>query len=853
MKVSINSLRVLNREYQSSGDPAPDGVDKLVERIGSKLGAVEELIPVGKKYEGIVIVRVISCDVHPNANRLQVCQIDDGGVTEGVPRLENGFVQVVCGAPNVTAGVTVAWLPPGVTVPATFETDPFVLEAREIRGQLSQGMLASPRELALGDGHEGLLIIDEDIKPGTSFSEQFGLNNDVVVDMENKMFTHRPDCFGWMGIAREFAGIYGQAYKSPEWYRSDAKVPTASGDVLPLEVHNKIPELVPRFVAVPIADITIGPSPVWLQVELSRVGIRPINNIVDLTNFFMVLTGQPIHAYDYDKVRALSGGDAAVLSVRFPHAEEKITLLNGKEIIPRSEAMMVAAGEQLVCVGGAMGGASTEVDKNTKNIIVEAASWDMYSIRRTAMAHGIFTDAVTRFTKGQSPLQNMAVVARMVETVLGIAGGRVAGQVIDDNHVTKEAIARNALHPDVVVAVQFINDRLGLDLSADEMATILTNVEFKITVAKDTLTIRAPFWRTDIEIPEDIVEEIGRLYGYDKLPLELPKRTITPATNDHALQTKAMLRSALSRAGANELLTYSFVHSDLLDKVGQNKEQAFRLTNALSPDLQYYRLSLTPSLLDKVHANIKMGYEEFGLFELGKVHGKSELDKQSLPKEFGRLSFVYAAAKKTVPGSAGAPYYQAVKYLDYILPGNFLSYELRPLGDVDVSEYKLFEQMARPFEPRRAAVIYSADKIVGIVGEYRHAVRKSLKLPAFSAGFELFLSSFENAPEQDSQYIPLPRYPKVTQDITLKVDAATPYSTVYKNVWDALDEHRSGDLHITLTPLDIYQRDDDTAYKQITLRLGIASYQKTMTDTEVAAILDNVAESTHKSIGAERV
>ncbi|HSH18395.1 MAG TPA: phenylalanine--tRNA ligase subunit beta [Candidatus Saccharimonadales bacterium] len=857
MKVSVNSLRVLNREYDSAGDPAPDGVDKLVQKIGAQLGAVEETIQVGKKYEGISIVRVVHCEVHPNANRLQVCQIDDGGVTTHVPRLENGLIQVVCGAPNVVAGVTVAWLPPGATVPATYDTEPFVLESRELRGQMSHGMLASPRELSLADNHEGLLIIDDEVEPGTPFAERYGLNGDVVIDMENKMFTHRPDCFGWLGIAREIAGIQGQAYKSPAWYKVDAPILNATAPVnasLPLTVRNDIPELVPRFMAVPVAGITVAVSPVWLQVELSRVGIRSINNIVDLTNFYMALTGQPLHAYDYDKVVAQdAGASTATLVVRKPEDGEKLTLLNGKEIQPRSEAILIATRDKAIGLGGVMGGHDTEVDRHTKNIILECANFDMYSIRRTSMAHGLFTDAVTRFNKGQSPLQNQAVLAKLLEAVLGICGGQAAGPVVDDNHLPAEVCRRGSLHTDVVITAKFVNERLGLHLKPDDMATLLRNVEFDVKVEKDALTVRAPFWRTDIEIPEDVVEEIGRLFGFDKLPLELPKRTITPAAEDLSLVAKARLRATLSRAGANELMTYSFVHGDLLEKAGQDPGQAFKLTNALSPDLQYYRMSLTPSLLDKVYANAKAGYEEFALFELGKVHGKSEIAEDGLPQEFGRLALVYAAARKKGDSPEGEPYYQALRYLRTVLPGNFLQYELRPLQDVSFDGHVLFGQLARPFEPVRSAVVYVGDKPLGIVGEYRQAVHKALKLPKHTAGFEIFLSYFEKHAGERAAYVPLPRYPKVTQDITLKVGAEHSYRQVYDALWNNLEGREADDLLITLTPLDIFQREDDKEHKQITLRLQIASYEKTMTDTEVNRLLDTAAAAARDALGAERV
>jgi phenylalanyl-tRNA synthetase beta chain len=869
MKISVNTIRYINQKYGRAGDPAPEGVDILIQKIGAQLGAVEETFATGKKYVGVVIVKVMTCEQHPNADRLHVCMIDDGGVVKDIPRDEKGLVQVVCGAPNVHAGVTVAWLPPGATVPSTYDTDPFVLEARELRGVVSNGMLASPKELALGDSHEGLLIIEEEVEPGTMFADRYGLRDDVVIDMENKMFTHRPDCFGWLGVAREIAGIQGQTFKSPDWYRSDAALPKQESDGLRVEIRNEIPEIVPRFMALPIAGITVGPSPVWLQVELSKVGIRPINNIVDLTNFYMVLTGQPLHAYDYDKVLAQDdGADHATIVVRKPRDGEKLVLLNGKEIEPRKEAILIASDTKAIGIGGVMGGSDTEVDENTKNIILECASFDMYSIRRTSMAHGIFSDAVTRFTKGQSPLQNQAVLAKVAEDVLRICGGQIAGEVVDDNHVPEEARTRNALHDDVRMRGAFINERLGLDLLPEEMAGILSNVEFTVEVQGDELLIRAPFWRTDIEIPEDIVEEVGRLYGFDKLPLELPMRTAVPARKNQLLEAKSKVRRVLSSAGANEVLTYSFVHGNLLDKVGQDTAKAFKLSNALSPDLQYYRMSLTPSLLASVHPNIKAGHDEFALFEIGKSHirGDNDYVESDLPEEKQHVGFVYANNEKNVTPGRGAAYYQAKHYLATLLDAFGFSagkvrYESFSTEREDVATVQAW---LSPYEARRSAlVLYDFDQagetktfMVGVVGELTAGTRKGLKLPEQTAAFELDLSLVALAEQQGNvvSYVSLPRFPKVTQDISLKVVAKLPYRAVYDCAWNTLqDNDEATDLHMTLSPLDIYQREDDKEHKQVALRLTVASYEKTMTDAEVAAMLDAVASAVSDQLGAERL
>lgn len=847
MKISTTTIRFINEHYGSAGDPAPHGVDDLVQKIGAQLGAVEEVIPFGKKFEGVLIVRVVTCDSHPNADRLHVCKVDDGGKAQDVERDEQGYVQVVCGAPNVRAGMLAAWLPPGSTVPSTYDKEPFVLESRELRGMVSNGMMASPKELGLGDSHEGILEVDEEVAPGTQFAEAYHLTNDVIIDMENKMFTHRPDCFGWLGIARELEGIQHRPYKSPAWYTLSPTFPDIETSELRLEVRNELPELVPRFTAIVLHDVHVGPSPVWLLADLAKAGVRSINNIVDYTNFFMLETGQPIHAYDYDKVKALSNADHASLVIRHPRAGEKITLLNGKTIEPRPEAMMVATDSHLLCVGGSMGGIDTEVDEHTKNVIIEAANWDMFSIRKTSMAHGIFTDAVTRFNKGQSPLQNLAVVAKIVDEIRHFAGGKVASPLIDDMHLPAEMVERGSVHSPVHVTREFINTRLGLQLNADEMATLLRNVEFDVQIESDTLTVTAPFWRTDIAIPEDIVEEIGRLYGYDHLPLVLPKRDLTPAQKDPMLTFKSQVRNTLSQAGANEVLTYSFVHGNLLDKTGQDRDLAFQLSNALSPDLQFYRLSLTPNLLELVHPNHKVGHDVFALFEIGKVHIKGS-EEEGLPTEFDRVAMVFTADKKAAGQYAGAAYYQARFYMMHLFThlGITDAVVFEPLKEDEQ------EASARCFEPGRGATVKINGATVGRVGEYKSSIRKALKLPDFCAGFELGLRPLQ-AVYASQPYVALPRFPKIEQDICLRVPTSLPYQQLYQFVEDHLYQIRPDQTVHTLSPVDIYQRDSEAVRKQITFRLSAASYERTLTDDEVNTLLDNIAAAAREQFGAERV
>lgn len=851
MKISTQAIKYINEQYGSAGDPALDGVGALVQKIGAQLAAIEEVTDFGTRFEQAVIVKVVKVEDHPNADKLHVCKVDDAKVVKDIERDDAGLVQIVCGAANVREGMLTVWLPPGSTVPSTVDKEPFVLEARELRGSVSNGMLASPKELGLSDDHDGILDIDDalgPIKPGTMFVDAFHLKNDAIIDMENKMFTHRPDCFGWLGLARELEGVQHRPYKSPDWYKTNPEFPRAEADELPLEVINDLPELVPRFTAIALRNVKVGPSPVWLQVNLARAGLRPINNLVDYTNFYMLLTGQPLHAYDYDKVKARSDGDKATIVVRHPKKGEKILLLNGKEVEPRAEAIMIATPKELIGMGGVMGGGDTEVDEKTTNIILESATFDMYSIRRTSMAHGLFTDAVTRFNKGQSPLQNLAALWAITDQICKHANGKVASAVIDSNHVPGDVQERGNIHAPVVVTSQFINERLGWKLSPDAIALLLKNVEFAVAVKADELTITAPFWRTDIAIPEDIVEEVGRLYGYDHLPLDLPMRDLTPAPKNANLELKQKIREQLSQAGANEVLGYSFVHGNLLDNAGQNREHAFRLSNALSPDLQYFRLSLTPSLLEKIHPNVKAGYAEFALFEIGKVHNKTEMDDEDLPQEQERVALVFAADEKAAKNNyIGAPYYQARAYvlrlLDYLGLGNV---SFVPLGEAGLDDH----QAAKPFDLNRSAAVMAGDQLLGVVGEYRVAVMKAFKLPAFTAGFELVTTALSAS---SNRYNQLPRFPKVEQDICLRVPNDTTYQQVFDFVWTHLDQHRPDATYHTLGPVDMYQREGDTAHKQITLRLGIASYERTLTDTEVNTLLDHVASAAKKDLSAERI
>lgn len=826
MKVGLNWIK----QFTSVDLP----VDKLVEKIGAQLGAIEDVVDTSKKYQGIVVVKVVSCIKHPNADKLSLCLVNDGGVDKKVKRNDDGLIQIVCGAPNVKAGMLAAWIPPGATVPSTYDKEAFVIEARPIRNKTSHGMLASAKELDIGDDHTGIIEIDKEAKPGDDFAKLYRMD-DYIINIENKMFTHRPDLFGHLGVAREIAGIQQQPFKSPDWYREDAVLPTdGRKNVLKLSVKNELPKEVPRFCALAIKDVKVEPSPLWLRASLSRLGVRPINNVVDITNFYMLVTAQPLHAYDYDKVKT------GVLGVRWGKKGEGLKLLGGKVIKIDHEAVVITDGHKPIGLGGVMGGADTEVDENTKNIILEVANFDMNTTRRTAMAYGLFTDAATRFTKNQSPRQNMAVLVKAVEDIQRLAGGRIASPVIDDKHFKE----KNDI---VKTSVDFINSRLGLSLSAAEIKKLLEDVELDVSAQGKNLSVTAPFWRTDIEIPEDIAEEVGRLYGYDKLPLVLPPRDLAPAEDNKMLEFKSRIRQILKQAGANEALTYSFVHASLLKRVGQDPKGAYHIRNAISPDLQYYRLSLTPSLLEKIHPNIRAGFGEFALFEIGKGHNQKMKDKDGLPVEFEMLSLVSASRTKSVKNS-GAPYYQARSSLDYLAAELGISLVYRPISKEE--DYPA----AKPFDHQRSAQVWDAGSKVplGMVGEYKTSATQSLKLPAYCAGFEVGIEQLMQVVPPHSQYRPINRFPELEQDFNLRSSVDLSYQELAdfmaKNLEKLSKEHG---YEFSLEPLDIFQK--DKSHKQTTWRIVLWHPERTLTTSETNKLLDELAAYAKKELNAERI
>lgn len=773
MKISLNWLK----KYVDV--KVPD--DELVRLIGARLVEVEGVIDETHKYDNIYIVRVEKAEKIPDTH-LALCQINVGDVE--IPKVEKnteGLVQVVCGAPNVREGMLAVWIAPGAVVPASVNEDaPFVIGKRKMLGKYeSNGMLAGADELDFDDKHEKIAEIGPEVaKPGDSLADVFELN-DKILEIENKSLTHRPDCFGMIGFAREVAGILGLAFETPHFGHTQGRSVelTVPNETFPNTIKISVESTIcSRYTAIILEKHGEIKQKylTWQDTILSKSGMRPVDPVVDATNYLMLLTGQPLHAFDYDKFVAVGKKDQPEINVRLAKPGEKLMLLDDKEIELNENDIVIASGETPVALAGAMGGKSTEIDENTRNIILESATFSLYNLRKTQMAHGIFSEAITRFTKGQPPYQTLAVAEECAEI---LSDGFKAAAVADKYPKPEEINV-------VKITTDEINNLLGTEYSKELIIKTLANVGFDVKENGDLLEVTAPAWRTDIHIKEDIIEEVGRLLGYDNILPTLPlHQTAEP---NKMWELKKQIRDIMRRLGANELLTYSFVAGKLLEKAGQDPKNSYKIVNSISPELQYIRQSIVPSLLDKAYVNQKIPFDKFALYEINKVYQKAwGMDAENVPVEKMQMGMVLAERKGT-----GTAYYKAKKYAEELLKElHILVKFLPPKGDLAVN---------KPFEPKRSAEIVTEDgEVIGVVGEFKNSVRLNFKLAEYLAGFELDLDKvLEKANCKKEIY--LGEIEK--RDLTVKT--AGTYAELIEKIEKVLVNYN---IVAEITPISIYQ------------------------------------------------
>lgn len=787
--------------------------DDLVRLIGARLVEVEGVIDETKKYDNIFVVKVETCE-KIEGTHLSLCQINTGNVE---------LTQVVCGAPNVHAGMLAAWIAPGAIVPASVHEDaPFVIGKRKMLGKYdSFGMLAGADELDFGDDHSGIVEIDPSMaKPGDKLADIFELN-DKILEIENKSLTHRPDCFGLIGFAREVAGILGVKFDKNENFLECPRLtrsglsetrPVTTGSSERLQKASVLisdSSLCPRYSALVLEKhgTLTHKYLTWQDTILSKSGMRPVDPIVDATNYQMLLTGQPLHAFDYDKFVAVGGSKTPEIGVRIAKKSEKLVLLDDKEIELNENDIVITSNDIPVALAGAMGGKSTAIDENTKNIILESATFSLYNLRKTQMAHGIFSEAITRFTKGQPAYQTLSVAnscAKMLNS------GFTITDEVDSYPTQSEPII-------IKITTKEINALLGTNYSTDLIVKTLNNVGFQIEDSEQ-LKIQVPAWRTDIHIKEDIIEEVGRLLGYDNITPTLPLHAT--ATKNSVLALKSRIREVLKSRGANELLTYTFTHGDLMEKVGQDKKNAYRIINSISPDLQYIRQSIVPSLLTKAYDNLKDGYREFVIFEMNQVYNRNRgVDEDGVPAPSHNLALV------SITKNDSTNYYRLKLYLEDLTKTLGFTISLRSFAKTANEPY---------YEPKRSADIYINDDKIGTIGEIKASVARSLKLPLGTAALELKLEFLLNQNTHVFSH-KISAYPFVYRDVT--ITTGKPYAEIEQNIKNILD---SAGLINEISPVSIYQPDGEVR-QNISFHLKFSHPNKTLSSDEITEIMEKIS------------
>ncbi len=820
MLVSLNEIKKLVQI------PSEVSTDELVKLIGSRLVEVEGTIDLAKKYKGIKIVEVVECEAIPETH-LHLCQINAG---------TGSNIQVVCGAPNVRKGMLAVWLQPGCIVPQTYAKENFELGVRKMRGYESNGMLAGLDEIDLGDDHSGIVEIDPNFaQAGDDFAEKFELN-DVVLDIENKSLTHRPDTFGLIGFAREVAGILGLQFNEPTVKFGKEEISTTlsadwlgnnKSENISIEIEDE--KLCPRY-SVAVFDVKKAGLSNALEAEnyltlndvfLAKAGMRKVSKIVDATNVTMLKTSQPLHAFDYDKFVKVGGTEKPEIVVRAAKKGEKLVLLDGKEIeLVEGDDIVICSKDTPVALAGAMGGESTEIDENTERVILESATFSLFNERKMQMAHGIFSEAITRFTKGQPKSGTVPAIAWCASMLLNDPA-----EIEDFADELMSADEQEA----IAVSVSDINALLGTAYTRDEIAETLSNVQFTVEGDEEKLEVTAPIWRTDIHIKEDVIEEVGRLRGYDNIPHNLPLRPFIGADKNPMFELKRELRGILSdRLNANEVLTYSFVSKDLQEKVGEDFAESYEIVNSISPELQCFRQSITPSLIDKMYENIRAGHKEFALYEFNQVTNKKlGLTEEKVPEIENHVAFV----------STADFYYAKAALLEM---GKRLHVEFK-LEENNVAEFPYFEKV-------RSAKVTLNGETVGVVGEIKQRVLKNFKVK-MAAGFELNLDDIVNAPRNIHANLKLSKFPFVERDLTLKVASDKKYAELEEAIFSVFEAQEN--FVYEIKPVSIYQGEDKTT-KNVSFHISFSSTEKTLEANEISDIMEKV-EKKASEVGAETV
>ncbi|MCH8191414.1 MAG: phenylalanine--tRNA ligase subunit beta [Chloroflexi bacterium] len=757
---------------------------------------------IGEGWDKIVVGQVTAVAPHPNADRLRLATVDTG----------EGKETVVCGAPNVAAGQKIAFAGLGARLIDAHSGESSALKAAKIRGVESRGMVCSERELGISDEHEGILVLPDDATVGAPLSDVLG---DVV--FEFSVTPNRPDCLSVLGIAREVGALTGRKVREPALDYTEAGEPVER--LARVEIRD--PDLCPRYIATVVTGVTIGPSPRWMQDRLNAAGMRPINNIVDVTNYVMLEYGQPLHAFDLDTLAERR------IVVRRAGDGESMTTIDGLQRSLTPDMLVIADAERPVALAGVMGGFDSEVGDGTTSVLLEAACFDGVNNRSTSRVVGLRSEASLRFEKGLSPDLPLPAARRATQLMVELAGGVAAEGVVDVYP------GRRARKP-VRITLERTQRLLGVEVSMAEMARVLESLGFEVERGGgDALEVVVPYWRTDIAIEDDLIEEVVRIKGYDWVPTSTRAGDLPAYEPAPMLALKDTVREAMVSSGLIEVVTYSLTNKDVRDKAEAGGPEPMRLANPLSSELEELRTSLRGGLLQTLEANQRGQQGGIRLFEVGRVF----LPKaDSLPDEREVLAAVLTGPRRdsfwqSEDGELG--FFDGKGVLEALFAGLGLSADYRPATD-------------SLLHPGRTASVTLADQAIGLLGELHPRALKAFDLfNRTVAYFELDLTALlALAPDKARAYEPVPRYPGLVRDLALVVDASISAETV-RGIIQSTPLVREASL------FDVYTGDQlPTGKKSLAYRIVYQSPGRTLTNEEAERTQERLLQRLQQELGA---
>ncbi len=716
LKVSYNWLN----EYLKSKKSVAD----FAREMSLKCQSVERVTEVKSTFTGVITAKIIEIAKHPNADKLRLPTVDTG----------KEKLQIVCGAPNIEPGQIVPLALEGAVLDIGGEN--FKIKKTNIRGVDSNGMLCSTKELGLGEDHTGIMILPPDTPVGKNLKEVMPLK-DFILDIE--VTSNRPDAMSVIGLAREGAAALGLKFEF-----KPAKPDLKPVKNLPLAVKIEEPKLCPRYQAVVMTGVKSGPSPLWLQQRLLASGLRPIINLVDITNYIFLEYGQPLHVFDYEKLQ-----DKKII-VRRAKAGEKILALDGKTYDLKADQLVIADAKVPVAVAGVMGGEDSAATAETDTIVFEAANFNPVSVRKAARALNLHSDASSLYEKGLHPQNTNFALMRAIELTQQLADGRVASPIVDAGEKTYKP-------QKIKLDTSLIKKSLGIEIAAAKVSAILKTLGFEVAGGK-ILSVTVPWWRAgDVEFDYDLIEEIARIYGYHNLPTTLPAGEILAGVKEPILIWETKIKEIMKMAGFTESLNYSMVSEKFLAKGGFAAVKTLKIANPLNEDMECLRTSLIPGILQNVADNIK-NFSDMKIFELSNAYLPKKAD--GLPEENARLCGAVAGGQHS--------FYVAKGLIELLLKNLGLSgYTL-----------KMTDQKCPLWQKQAALDVFGGGKFIGQFGLFAGDILENFGIDKPVAVFDFDVSLLSQISKSAKIYRPIPAYPESSRDLAVIIGQAVRWQDI---------------------------------------------------------------------------